>query len=191
MNKKEVQRQETRKRILHVSEDLFRSKGYELTTTRMITTDLGMSRGSLFVHFQTKREILAEILKKEIDKALATGYKKAQKETDLDSKILIIFHHVFKFYFSDVDLTRELLKGVFDRHEVLHAQVMGFYIQLEEMMDKAIKSGEILPKGNKRSISQIIFSRYFMILLNELYFEPKPSLKRAKSELKTALDVIF
>lgn len=191
MNKKQQQRVETRKKILKAAEDLFRKKGYEATTTRMISTKLKMSTGSLFVHFKTKREILGELLKDEVDKALETGYKKAAKEVDIDSKILVIFHHIFKFYFSDVDLTRELLKGVFDRHEVLHEQLMGFYIHLENMMDEAIESGEILSKGDKRSISQIIFSRYFMILLRELYFEPKPSLKRAKSELKTVFNIIF
>src|SRR4051812_3475264 len=55
---------ETRAEILRVSLALFIEKGYEGTTTRDISTALGITKSSLYYHFQNK-EAIAESLVEE------------------------------------------------------------------------------------------------------------------------------
>lgn len=192
MNQKTIKTEETKKRILSVSKILFKEYGYDATTTRMISTELGMSTGSLFVHYSSKRDILVSILYQGIENAVAKGFENSEFEQDIDSKVVRIFEPVYKFYFKEVEFSRELLKGVlFERHEILMTQVQSFNQRLERLIKNAVMSGEIQNKNDHFIISKMIFSFYFTILLKEVCYEEKPSVKRAISELEKMFDVIF
>jgi AcrR family transcriptional regulator len=52
-----------REEILQVAAELFASKGYEETTIREIGNATGILSGSLYHHFQTKEEMLHDLLK--------------------------------------------------------------------------------------------------------------------------------
>jgi AcrR family transcriptional regulator len=53
---------ETRAEILRVALRLFTEKGYEGTSTRDISSALGMTKSSLYYHFRNKEEIAASLL---------------------------------------------------------------------------------------------------------------------------------
>jgi AcrR family transcriptional regulator len=59
----------TRQRILDVSADLFRSQGFESTTTRDIALAADIATGTLFNYFSTKEAILAVLVGEACDKA--------------------------------------------------------------------------------------------------------------------------
>ncbi len=192
MNPKLKQSKKTKKKIIQISRRLFIKNGYEKTSTRMISTELAMSTGSIFVHFKSKQEILISILYEEINNAINKGFKKSEKEVDLDSKILSIFEPVFKFYFSEVEFSRELLKAaLFERHEMLLDQINTFNLRLESLVKIAVETGEIRCSNNHFTVSKIIFSYYLNILLKEICYEKEPSTKRAISDLKHVFDIIF
>jgi AcrR family transcriptional regulator len=192
MNQKTIKTEKTKQNILNVSKVLFRENGYDKTTTRMISSELGMSTGSIFVHYKTKQDILINILYTEIDKAIGKGFKKSELEVDLDSKILKIFEPVFKFYFKEVEFSRELLKGaLFERQEILLKQVHSFNSRLEGLIKTSLETGEINTRKDPYIISRIIFSCYFNILLKEVCYEETPSTRRAITELEEIFNVIF
>jgi AcrR family transcriptional regulator len=65
---------ETRAEILRVSLELFTEKGYEGTTTRDISTALGITKSSLYYHFQNKEAIAESLMEErrhELDTLLA------------------------------------------------------------------------------------------------------------------------
>src|SRR3954470_14334348 len=65
---------ETRAEILRVSLELFTEKGYEGTTTRDISTALGITKSSLYYHFENKEAIAASLVEErrhELDALLA------------------------------------------------------------------------------------------------------------------------
>lgn len=53
---------ETRKKILDVASKLFREKGYAATTLRQIGEAAGMQAGSVYYHFDSKDDMICEIL---------------------------------------------------------------------------------------------------------------------------------
>ena len=59
--KKDLGKQEqgeiTRKNIIHISRKLFGKKGYNGTSTEDILLELGLTRGALYHHFASKRDI--------------------------------------------------------------------------------------------------------------------------------------
>ncbi|GAA0333304.1 TetR/AcrR family transcriptional regulator [Sphingomonas oligophenolica] len=61
----------TRMRVLEVTSDLFRRKGYQATSMRDIATAVGMKSGSLYYYYESKEALLAAILNDNIDAHLA------------------------------------------------------------------------------------------------------------------------
>lgn len=60
----------TRDRILEVAAALFARRGYHGTSTREIAGEVGIRQPSLFHHFATKQDILAELLERDLRPAL-------------------------------------------------------------------------------------------------------------------------
>jgi AcrR family transcriptional regulator len=56
-----AEKQATRKRILQGAVDLFRSQGFDATTTRDIARAAQIATGTLFNYFETKEAIVAEL----------------------------------------------------------------------------------------------------------------------------------
>lgn len=63
----------TRERILAVSAALFARRGYHGTSTRHISTEVGIRQPSLFHHFASKREILIALLDRDLSFAVANA----------------------------------------------------------------------------------------------------------------------
>jgi AcrR family transcriptional regulator len=60
-----------RETILDVATDLFAEKGYTGTTMRDIASAVGILPGSLYAHIDGKETILAEVVERAMDRALA------------------------------------------------------------------------------------------------------------------------
>lgn len=182
----------TKENILTASQKLFELHGFEKTTTRMISNELEMSTGSLFVHFKSKRDILVNILHSKIQIATTKGFKKSIKEDSIDDKIIAVFKPVFDFYFSNKEFSRELLQGIlFEPNPILLLQVHDFNKKLQRLLEESTSSGEILASKDYETLTQIIFSYYFTILLKEICYEEKSSAKRALGELRKCFDILF
>ncbi|MEX1022113.1 MAG: TetR/AcrR family transcriptional regulator [Dehalococcoidia bacterium] len=61
-----------RQRIREVAYDLFGEHGYHGTTTRMIANALGVSVPALYYHYRNKQELLAGVMRMDIQEAVAT-----------------------------------------------------------------------------------------------------------------------
>ena len=62
MNKKEAKRVATRKRILEAAIHLFARLGYHKTTIQDIADHIGMTTGAVFHHYNSKTDILEEVV---------------------------------------------------------------------------------------------------------------------------------
>jgi AcrR family transcriptional regulator len=61
INEKIQQGEDTKKEILKIAKKLFGKKGYLQTSIEDILTELGLTKGALYHHFQNKREIFYEV----------------------------------------------------------------------------------------------------------------------------------
>lgn len=59
---KNLKAERSRERILDTAAQLFRDKGYASVSLRAIASEAGMKAGSLYYHFDSKEEIITEVL---------------------------------------------------------------------------------------------------------------------------------
>ena len=59
VNKREAQREETRRRLFSAALDVFRRDGVDAARIEDIVAQVGVSRGSFYFHFPTKEDVLA------------------------------------------------------------------------------------------------------------------------------------
>lgn len=63
--------EERKSEILDVAERLFSTKGFDNTSTGDILAEVGIARGTLYYHFQSKEEILDAVIERMIGRQLA------------------------------------------------------------------------------------------------------------------------
>ncbi|MER7008496.1 helix-turn-helix domain-containing protein [Dactylosporangium sp. NPDC000555] len=68
-----------REEILDAAAELFAERGYAATSTRMIAEMVGVRQASLYYHFSTKEQILAELLESTVGPSLAYAERLAQE----------------------------------------------------------------------------------------------------------------
>ncbi|TLG76556.1 TetR/AcrR family transcriptional regulator [Culicoidibacter larvae] len=64
MNKRELQKQQTRQNILATAEQLFAERGFLLTTIDDIAKAAGVAKGTVFVHFASRDELIYAVVDK-------------------------------------------------------------------------------------------------------------------------------
>ena len=86
-NKKEAKRIETRKRVLAAATHLFARLGYHKTTIQDIAYHIGMTTGAVFHHYNSKADILDDVVA-ELDHSFEqyTAYL-AQPHTDYNAMV--------------------------------------------------------------------------------------------------------
>lgn len=85
--------QETRLKLYKSAEKLFRKKGYEAVNIDDITNDAGVSKGSFYVHFESKDALIAMLISDYVVN-VDTGYKEflasLPKETPFEEVLLAL-----------------------------------------------------------------------------------------------------
>jgi len=76
-----LEKTETRRRILETSVQLFRSRGFDATTTRDIATAAEIATGTLFNYFDTKEAVAVTLAEESLAKARANFARDADVGT--------------------------------------------------------------------------------------------------------------
>ncbi len=172
--------QSTREKLLEAGRQLFAEKGYHKTTIEEITKKAGVSHGTFYVHFKSKKDFFLQILKdtrtlilnylnkgiraKSSEDFFLKSFQEALKEKEI---IKIFFFEAIcsdkefmKFYMESKKLfikkTEEFLK-ILGRSEVeLQAEIVhGYAKHLFE--DAILMNREVLKEWKK-------FLEYFSLL---------------------------
>lgn len=64
---RQAQKEATRRKVLDAARALFETRGYEETTVRSIAVEAGVSVGSVFTSFASKREILSQVMEDRLE----------------------------------------------------------------------------------------------------------------------------
>ncbi|HHE64642.1 MAG TPA: TetR/AcrR family transcriptional regulator, partial [Bacteroidetes bacterium] len=66
MNKRKLQKQKTRQKIVIAAKQEFIKNGFLNTSTAQIASQVGIAHGTLFLHFNNKNNLIMEILDREL-----------------------------------------------------------------------------------------------------------------------------
>ncbi len=79
----------TRKRILAAARTLFRSKGFDQSTTRDIASEVGVATGTMFNYFRSKEAIVVELASIALEKARGE-IEKQEPHADLAESLFAV-----------------------------------------------------------------------------------------------------
>lgn len=85
----EATKQATRTRILEVSERLFRSQGFDETTTRDVAREAGIAAGTLFNYFASKELVLLQLVDDRLQRAEAAFERRRRKDSSLEEDLFL------------------------------------------------------------------------------------------------------
>jgi len=68
-NKRKIQSNEMKKKIYACAQDLFNKYGYRKVTVDSIVEKAGVSKGSFYVHFESKKSLLSQLIADQISQA--------------------------------------------------------------------------------------------------------------------------
>lgn len=133
--------EERKNEILDVAERLFRTKGFDSTSTTDILNEIGIARGTLYYHFKSKEEILDAMIDRMtnrlIEKAEAIA---ARKEISVLQRLTMM---MLALNVSDSNFHQELLEQVHKPQNALMHQKMerSLLAGINPMITALIKEG--------------------------------------------------
>lgn len=152
-------KEEARKRIMEVGVQVFAEKGYHQTTMDDVAKDLNVSKGTLYLYFNSKEELLRAITErfqdrqKEILRSWFTeglkGNLEVRPASELDQREYRKRKYLSRFAFEllsestrDPSLKKNLMESIEKRRQII-----------AELIDDLKRKGEIKPKTDTRSTS--------------------------------------
>lgn len=153
----------TYQRILDVSNELFRKQGYEKTSIQDILNELKMSKGAVYHHFKSKKEILDAIEIKVHEANMRRLKKLAKEATGANGKeklSQVFLKQTLSQEFDPNDV--ELMKAHLDPHTIVSdmKEVPGMSEFLIELVEEGMADGSITTK-HPNEVLEVLF-----VLLN-------------------------
>lgn len=147
--------------ILDAAAALFSARSYEKTTLDEIAVQAGISKGSIYLEFSSKEEILYRLIQHNKEVELAE-MRRIASETDggaltglktlLMTNLLAIYDSVQQNQLS----MEELQKTRKNLYEKIKPYVEARLDLVEELLSRAERQGEISPLPNPRRTAQLI-----------------------------------
>ena len=167
MGKLSVEKKEAKKdKIIEKSMELFREKGYHTTKVEEITKALGISKGNFYTYFNSKEEVLYEILdimkNEKIRMLEEIDTNKAPKEI-LKDFIEDYKQYVFK-YLKKVTLQNmdNFLKD---------ERVVNYVVEIQDILIEFLKKNIVEKIGGSRSkIYDLRFITEFIFISMDAFF---------------------
>jgi AcrR family transcriptional regulator len=139
-NRRQRQKEETKKIIQETAYSLFEEKGYEGTTMRDLSRQAGVGIGTIFTHFPDKPSLLAAAFLEDLNGIIDQAF------TSLPKKYIIIqLEHivlaVYGFYGKRPNFSKTLIKELFflqgTHGEKLETQLITFLTHIGQLFQNA------------------------------------------------------
>ncbi len=147
-----------RERITRNAAELFAAKGYHGTTIDEIVQATGIAKGTFYIYFDSKEELLVEVVKRLIDDTLEKIDRELARKDKKDfvTRIEIKGQEMLDLYMKKSELLYMLL-GETVGNPRLMKQLSEVYAKLaervEEDLREGVEKGEIFPFDDLRTIS--------------------------------------
>ena len=108
---------ETKKKIIRAARELFGENGFAATTTKEIASLAGVSEGTLFRHFETKRNLFDQTIHECLRPSKLEEYLENDVKYDLEEDLKTIANNMLKTYKKNLPLLKMIYKDRMKRTE--------------------------------------------------------------------------
>ena len=165
----------TKRKIFETSMKLFAEKGYDATSIEDITATVGVAKGTLYYHFNSKEEIFDFLLEEGI-KLLqnSVDIKTAKYSNYLDKikAIILIQIKIVNKYEDLINIILTQLWGKEKRNIKCQKLIYEYIDKIETIVNEGIKLGQI-----KNGDAKIIASEIYGLISSTLVFKMKEQKK--------------
>ncbi|GCE49355.1 TetR family transcriptional regulator [Thermosporothrix hazakensis] len=166
---KEKQRQERERLILAAAEEVFTQKGYHEASVDEIAARVGIAKGTIYLHFSSKEEILAAIFARSMQKILSDIDLTLDADTTPQAKLEAI---LLQFYTGFYSRQMQLLYAIFhspDSKRILMEKNEGnktlqeTWRALADRIAKVLEEGKANGSVDKDTPTNIMVSVFFSL----------------------------
>lgn len=143
--KKQVQSEETREKILKASTDLLISRSYVGTTISAIAENVGLTKGALYHHFNSKDDLVLEIVKSVKQSWFQFVGRKVLLQNSSVDRLQALFAYHSHFLKKDPAMCL-VLSSLLSEMEILNPAILneitGIYSDMLSFIQKIIEKGQ-------------------------------------------------
>jgi AcrR family transcriptional regulator len=171
MNRRARRKEETLRRIEDAAWSLFRTRGYEATSTRDIADAADIAAGTLFNYFPEKRSLLIHLIQRRVDGATTRAFETLPSGT-LEEELRHVFEALTRCYASERRLSRVFVKELLftDGRQRTESAAWTFDLvkRIAERVRQAQRRGELDAGVDPMEAAQQLFSAHYFGLVTWL-----------------------
>ena len=196
MTKRQVNALKTRQKLLESAECLLKKNGFNALCVEDITKTAGVAKGTFYVYFKHKEDIIAEICRGYFQNINTTLNK--MKNTDLIEKLSVYFDSFMEAVeLYGINICREWIRGAIDPNTALDNTDMTKWQydvdMLKNILSNAVKNKELKQETPIELITHLFISELYGMMtcwcMSDGAFEPKDWTERfSEFQLRRILD---
>jgi TetR/AcrR family transcriptional regulator, cholesterol catabolism regulator len=192
-SKRGRQKEQKRRRLRDAAWELFRTRGYDATTTKEIAERAGVASGTLFLYARDKPDLLFLVLHERLSAAVDEGLETLPRDLPLIEQLVHLFSGFFRAYEQAPEIGRRFIKEMpgadGPNAQRVNALTLGLMGQIAGLVQLAQARGEVLPDADPLLFAQVAFSLYYAVLL--AWLSGYASLESSVPRLRAALALTF
>lgn len=169
----EEKSRETKNKILKAAMDCFSSKDYELTGVDEICERAGITKGAFYYHFNTKQDLLLELLNQWMEKIGNILGSAKQESKDFTSIFVDLPHKIRPFFEKEINqisiFLKFYIKGISDpsMNSLVKESYKGYLDFFSGILQEGMDTG-VLKKYDPKKASRILFALTIGLLIQGL-----------------------
>jgi AcrR family transcriptional regulator len=169
--RRERKKQDKRDRVRAAAWELFRTRGFDDTTTRDIAREAGIATGTLFLYAKDKVDLLFIVFEHRLRRCVEDGFRTVPA-LGLVEQLIHLFAGLFDMYGEAPDIghrfVKELPGAAGENAERVHAVTYAFLQGVAGLVAAAQERGEVRHDVVPMQAAQAAFALYFAALLGWL-----------------------
>ena len=187
---KEKQRQEREALILQVAEEVLMEKGYYETSIDEIAARVGIAKGTVYLHFQSKEDLFAAIFERDMQNIMDLVEETISTDTSAHARMEAILQLLYGGIFSKrMQLLYSLSNNTALRHTFMEKKtcMRDLWDQLSARVAALLEEGKAAGEFDAALPTTIMLSAFFSLLsprsFERLMVEGQMSAEEVASDL--------
>jgi AcrR family transcriptional regulator len=163
----ERNKRDKRARLIAAARELFRTKGFEQTTTSEIADRADVGKGTLFFHARSKDELLVMVFQEDMGRTIDRAFSTVPDGPLLD-EAMHVFDAMLRQDRRELELARIFVKElafVKGDHHGIDAVTEKFLSRMSILIERAQRRGEIKASIDPRMLAYNMFALHFSFLV--------------------------
>lgn len=189
---RERQRQEREALILQVAEEVLMEKGYYETSIDEIASRVGIAKGTVYLHFPSKEDLVVAIVLREIQQMIAEVQRIADTEGSARSKLELILQSIYGNFMKRTQLISGMVHNTTPHRLKEHGKkIMEVWEQAAGSVRTILEQGKDAGEFTRDIPTSVMVSAFFSLLSPGSYARLMLGEKIEGAELAKCLGRIY